>query len=134
MAAPSNSVLTATDIRVRFNEQVVLDGASLSLIENERVGMVGRNGAGKSTLLRILTGEMTPDSGAVTFRRGYTIASLSQQFEFDPNKTVLEAIRLGAREMLSLINEFESLPAGSARHDELEHRIALKDGWNLERT
>ena len=42
-----STILTATDITVRYNELVLLDRASLTLEERDHVGMVGRNGSGK---------------------------------------------------------------------------------------
>ena len=48
------TLISATDLRVAFNERVILDGASLSILDGDRVGLVGRNGCGKSTFIRIL--------------------------------------------------------------------------------
>ena len=41
-------------------------------------------------------------------------------------------VRKGAWRTLDLIAEFESLPAASKRHEELEHRINALDGWTLD--
>ena len=57
------SLLTVNNIRVRYNERLVLDELSFTINERDRIGMVGRNGSGKSTLLRILTHRQEPDSG-----------------------------------------------------------------------
>lgn len=126
------AILAATDICLRINERVILDHATLTLEERDRVGMVGRNGSGKSTLLKILTGMTTPDSGEVTRRRDLTVGYLSQEFSLDPNLTVAENIRSGAKHVLDLIAQFESLPAESRRHAELEARIQAADGWGLD--
>ncbi|MEI6352140.1 MAG: ATP-binding cassette domain-containing protein [Verrucomicrobiota bacterium] len=134
MAAPgSASILTAQDLYVRYNEQVVLDRASLSIHEGDRIGMVGRNGSGKSTFLRILAGQMEPDTGTVARRRGLVVGYLPQEFALDPELNVVENIRMGAKHLLDLIEEFESLPGHSGRHHELEERINVLDGWNLDR-
>lgn len=131
MAQP-NSLLTAQDLYVRYNEQVVLDNASLSILEGDRIGLVGRNGSGKSTFLKILAGTQEPDRGTVARRRGLRVGYLPQEFALDPALTVEENIRGGAQHLLDLIAEFESLPGHSGRHDELEEQIRLLDGWNLD--
>ena len=129
---PGNTILSASEFDVRYNEQIVLDHASLSISEGDRIGMVGRNGSGKSTFLKILAGRQEPDSGAVTRRRDLVTSYLSQEFTLDPKLNVFENIREGARHVLDLIHEFETLPVDSKRHDTLEERIMTLDGWNLD--
>jgi ABC transport system ATP-binding/permease protein len=132
MAADAPTLLTATDIVVRYNDQVVLDRASLTIREGEHVGLVGRNGSGKSTFLKIIAGGQAPDDGEITSRRDLVISHLSQEFALEVEKTVYDNIRGGAKHVLDLIAEFESLPAASKRHEELEHRIVALDGWGLD--
>jgi len=127
-----SAILTATDLVVRYNEQVVLDHASLTICERDRIGMVGRNGSGKSTFLRILTGGQQPDAGTIARRRDLVVGYLPQEFALDPQKDVLGNIMAGAQHVTDSIQEFESLPAESKRHAELESRIQRLDGWGLD--
>lgn len=126
------SILAANAVTVRYNDRVVLDGLTLSIDETDRVGMVGRNGSGKSTFLRILAGLQQPDSGEVVRRRDLMVGYLPQEFSLDPNLSVEENIRVGAKRILDLIHEFETLPAESKRHHDLEHQIQAHDGWQLD--
>src|ERR1041384_5820628 len=127
-----SSILSATEITVRYNEQVVLDGATLGIEEGDRIGLVGRNGCGKTTLLKLLAGLQEPTSGTVTKKRDLVVSYLSQDFTLDPALNVYENIRSGAHHVLGLIAEFESLPHDSKRHEELEHRIQALEGWTLD--
>jgi len=134
MAPPgSASLLTAQDLCVRYNDQVVLDRASLSIHEGDRIGLVGRNGTGKSTFLRILANQLEPDAGTVARRRGLVVGYLPQEFALDAALSVVENIRAGAQHVLDLIAEFESLSGDSGRHHDLEERINVLDGWSLDR-
>src|SRR5215210_3484612 len=128
-----STALIATDLVVRYREQVVLDGATLAFEDRDHVGMVGRNGCGKTTFLKIIAGLQTPDSGTVTPRRDLVVSYLPQDFALDPQLTVYENVRVGAQHVLSYIAEFEALPAESPRHAELEERIVALDGWSLDR-
>jgi ATP-binding cassette subfamily F protein uup len=125
-------ILAASDLVVRFNEQVLLDAASMGLAEGDHVGLVGRNGSGKSTFLRILAGLAEPDSGRITRRNELIVSWLPQECPLDPELNVLENIRQGARHVLDLIHQFESLPASSPQDSRLEERIVALDGWGLD--
>ncbi len=127
------SILTATDLVVRYGEHAILDSATLGVQEGDRIGLVGRNGCGKTTFLRILAGLQSPDGGDVSRRRDLVVSYLPQDFRLDATKTVYENIRDGAQHVLNLITEFESLPHDSKRHEELEHRIQSLEGWTLDR-
>ncbi len=126
-------MLTAKDLVVRYNEQVVLDAATLAFEDGDRVGLVGRNGCGKTTFLKIIAGMQTPDSGEITQRRDLVVSYLPQEFTLDTEKTVYQNVRDGARHVLDAIAEFEALPSASRRHAELEARIVALDGWSLDR-
>jgi ATP-binding cassette subfamily F protein uup len=128
-----STILTATEITVSYGDRAVLDHATLAIDEGDRIGLVGRNGCGKTTFLRILAGLQAPDSGDVTRRRELVVSYLPQDFMLDPAKNVLENIRDGAQHVLDLIAEFESLAHDSKRHEYLEHRIAVLEGWTLDR-
>jgi ABC transport system ATP-binding/permease protein len=126
------AILTAVDLVVRYNERTILDSATLGLEEGDRIGLVGRNGCGKTTFLRILAGAQAPDRGEVTARRDLVVSYLPQDFALDTSLDVRGNVRIGARHILELIAEFETLPANSKRHEELEARIRALEGWTLD--
>jgi len=126
------AIVTASDLVIRYNERKILNSATLAIEEGDRIGLVGRNGSGKTTFLKVLAGLISPDSGTVSFRRDLVVSYLSQDFTLDPMLDVRSNVRAGAKHVLKWIEEFESLPAESHRHEELEHRIHASDGWTLD--
>ena len=127
------SILTATDLVVRFGARTILDSATLGIQEGDRIGLVGRNGCGKTTFLKILAGLHAPDSGDVSRRRDLVVSYLPQDFMLEATKNVYENIRDGGQHVLNLIAEFEALPHDSKRQEEVENRIQSLDGWTLDR-
>jgi ATP-binding cassette subfamily F protein uup len=127
-----STILNATDVTVRYNDRAVLDAATLAIDEGQRIGLVGRNGCGKTTFLKLLAGLQSPDGGEVTRRHDLAVSYLSQDFTLDPTLDVRGNVRAGAKHVLDLIAEFESLPADSRHHAELEHRIQTLEGWTLD--
>ncbi|MEP7191781.1 MAG: ABC-F family ATP-binding cassette domain-containing protein [Actinomycetota bacterium] len=71
---------------------LILDGVSLGVSSDTRVGVVGRNGGGKSTLLRVLAGTQQVDEGRVTMVGSLTVGMLSQVDTLDPAATVRTAM------------------------------------------
>lgn len=127
-----SAILTASDLVVSYNDRLILDSVTLGIDEKDRIGLVGRNGSGKSTLLKVLAGALPPDNGAVVPRRDLVVSYLSQDFTLDPSLDVRGNVRAGAKHILNLIKEFESLPVESKRHEDLEHRIQSLEGWSLD--
>ena len=103
------TLISASEITVRYNDRMVLDSTTIGIQEGERLGLVGRNGAGKTTILRILAGLQQPDSGVVARQKDLVVSYLPQDFMLDASKNVVENIRDGAKPVLNLIAEFESL-------------------------
>ena len=128
-----STIISASEVTVRYNEHAVLDDITLGIQEGDRIGLVGRNGCGKTTFLKILAGLQAPDSGEISRQRELVASYLPQDFMLDAAKNVHENIRDGAQHVLDLIAEFESLPHDSKRHEHLEHRIAALEGWTLDR-
>lgn len=126
-------ILTAKELEVHYGEQIILDKASLSIHEGDRIGLVGRNGAGKSTFLKIISNVMQPDRGEVAKRKDLIVGFLSQEFTLDETKNAYENILTGAENILSLIKEYETTPFDSPKKHVLEEKILHADGWQLER-
>jgi ATP-binding cassette subfamily F protein 3 len=73
-----------------YGEQVLLDGAEATLVDDVKVGFVGRNGAGKSTLLRVLLGEEELDRGDIVRHPKLRLGYLRQHDPFLPGETAQE--------------------------------------------
>ena len=59
------ALIELKNVTNRFGDQVVHDGVSLMIGENETVGLVGGSGSGKSVLLRTMIGLNAPQEGEV---------------------------------------------------------------------
>ncbi|HWA80007.1 MAG TPA: ABC transporter ATP-binding protein [Acetobacteraceae bacterium] len=69
-------LLEAHGIVKTFGSFRAVDGAALTLAENELIGLIGPNGAGKSTFFNCLAGETRPTLGKIRFR-GEDVTALS---------------------------------------------------------
>ena len=92
MAPP---LLRLDGIRLTFGGTPLLDGASLSISEGDRIALVGRNGSGKSTLLKIAAGQIEPQDGEVFRHPSVTVRYLPQVPDMDGFATVRAYVEKG---------------------------------------
>jgi ATP-binding cassette subfamily F protein uup len=99
-------VVEAKGIGKSFGDLTVVKDFSTRIQRGDRIGLVGPNGAGKTTLLKMLTGELTPDTGTVRLGVNLEIATLDQKREaVDPNETLTHYLTDGRGENLVINGE-----------------------------
>jgi len=119
------ALLAARAIAKSFGSRAILTGLDLDVEPGARLGVIGPNGGGKSTLLRILAGEETADAGAVTQRRGLTVAYLPQQLEGDA-RDALATLRAARPDLDELERELEGVERSlGAVGDDLDRMARL---------
>ena len=91
-------LLTCESLEKSFGSRTVFTNISLSLHDGDRLGIIGPNGAGKSTFLKILGGDMKPDAGTVSVRKGVRLAMVAQDPSFDPTASVHDIVMKAARD------------------------------------
>ena len=89
--------------------QTLLDGLSFDIYEGECVGIMGRNGCGKTTLFRLLTGELSPDSGEIHIAAGKKLGLISQIPVYPAGFSVEDVLRTAFAALASLKRRMEEL-------------------------
>lgn len=115
-------ILTCNNIDKTFVDNHVLKNASFHIEDYEKAAIVGINGAGKSTLLKIIVGDMSADSGTVTFGKDKSFGYLAQHQAVDTENTIFDELLTVKQEVLDLeaaIRQTE-LDMKSVEGDELE--------------
>ena len=133
------TLLTLTDVSLAYGHRPLLHKANFRVERGERVCLVGRNGTGKSTLFRVLSGLEWPDEGEVWRRDTLRISHLLQDIPEDTEQTIFETVAAGLGELGRLLTGYHHAVAAMGgdsgtnlhRLDELQRRIDLLDGWNI---
>ncbi len=99
--------ITFSNVTFKYIEKKILDNASFSITDSDKIGLVGINGMGKSTLLKLILGIEKPISGEIIISGGMRINYLEQDPIFDESKSLLEIIMAGSTKEFP-INDYEA--------------------------
>ena len=127
------------------NNKTILKDIYLGFFYGAKIGIIGLNGAGKSTVLKIIAGVEKPTRGEVVWAPGYSVGYLEQEPQMSPDKTVLEVVEEGVKDVMDLLTRYNEV----CRHlediiddtvmyslfeqqAELMEKIEAKGGWEIE--
>lgn len=132
-------MIQVNNLGQQFGKRTLFQDVNLTFTPGNCYGIIGANGAGKSTFMRILSGELQPTHGTITFGPGERLSVLSQDhFEFD-DCTVMETVLRGHTVLWDIMQEKDAIyakedfsDADGIRAAELEEKFAELEGWNAE--
>src|SRR5690606_20131044 len=132
-------MISTANITMQFGSKPLFENISVKFGNGNRYGLIGANGSGKSTFMKILTGELKPSSGNVSYDPDERIGVLGQdQYAFE-EFSVIDTVIMGHKELWQ--NKVErdriySLPemteADGMQAAELESTFAEMDGYSAE--
>ena len=79
-----NEIIKLENVSIGYGKTAIVENISLSICENDFVGIVGPNGAGKTTLLKTLLGNIKPLRGIIT--------AGSQRFGYVPQRDTVQPL------------------------------------------
>ncbi len=140
-------MLNIHNLSVAFGGEYLFEEISFRLNGGDKVGLIGKNGAGKSTMLKLLSKEMSPDSGTIATEKDLKIGFLKQDIDFEQGRTVLEEAYLAFSEIKSLEAQLEKINVALSERTDYEsegyhqlmvdlndvtHRYEILGGYNYQ--
>ena len=120
-------------------DKTIFKEISFIIHDLDRIGIIGVNGTGKTTLLDVVSECIGFDGDVSPFTKsnGYKIAYLTQEPEFDDNKTVLDTVLSSDLREMALIREYETLVAdyfedNQSRLEKVMAEMDSLDAWSIE--
>lgn len=120
-------------------DKTVFQEISFIIHDLDRIGLIGVNGTGKTTLLDVLSGKSGFDGDVYPFsaKSDYKISYLTQEPDFDEEKTVLDTVLSSDLREMQLIREYELLmavydEAKQARLDKVMAEMDSLHAWEIE--
>lgn len=121
-------VLSCKNISKSYGITEILKDVTFSINEGDKIGLIGANGEGKSTLFKILTKQLSYDSGEIFIDKNKTLGYLSQHLNLESNNTIYDEMLIVFSELTNLENKLLTLEnklkepydeSNSAYHDKL---------------
>jgi len=132
-------LISTANITQQFGAKPLFENISVKFGEGNRYGLIGANGCGKSTFMKILSGELEPSAGNVSYDPNERVAKLNQdQFAYE-EFSVIDTVIMGHKELWAVKQERDriySLPEMSEEDGmkvaDLEVQFAEMDGYMAE--
>lgn len=115
-------VLSCKNIKKSYGIDIILENATLSINEGEKVGLIGANGAGKSTLFKIITGNLDYDEGELFIDKSKVVGYLSQHLSLETNNTIYDEVLSVFKELTDIELKLKSLE--EKLNEEYDHEKA----------
>lgn len=126
------SVLIVKNVTHGFGSRGILEDVSFRLLKGEHVALIGANGEGKSTFMNIITGNLMPDSGDVTWSSHVKVGYLDQSASLVDGTSIRDTLRKAFEHMFELEREMLALYENMATADEGEIDRMMADAAEIQ--
>jgi ABC transport system ATP-binding/permease protein len=109
------------DVNKGYDDKIVLQNFSTTILRGDKIGVIGPNGAGKSTLLQLILGKLEADSGEIKLGTNLQVAYFDQMREqLDETAALVDVINPGSewveigqekKHVMSYLGDFLFAPA-----------------------
>lgn len=123
-------MLRIDDITYNVQGRPLFVGATASIPEGHKVGLVGPNGAGKTTLFRLIRGQLGLDGGQISLPSRARIGGVAQE-SASTDRSVLDTVLDADEERTSLLAESQTA-TDAHRIADIQTRLTDIDAWSAE--
>lgn len=124
-------ILQVNQLTKYFGADLILSNIKLEVQSKDRIALVGRNGAGKSTLLKIISNQLSFDSGDLIKPKGVSIGYLAQDTGLQTERSIWDemlTVFTGLRELETQMRTLEAKMGDPAYfEDEMQYARILKE-------
>ncbi|MEC3862593.1 ABC-F family ATP-binding cassette domain-containing protein [Mesobacterium sp. TK19101] len=123
-------MLKIRDISFSIEGRPLFEGASATIPDGHKVGLVGPNGAGKTTLFKLIRGDMVLDGGEIELPQRARIGGVAQEAPAS-DVSLIDTVLAADTERAALMAEAE-VAQDPHRIAEIQTRLTDIDAWSAE--
>lgn len=132
-------MISVNNLAIQFGKRVLFSDVNLKFTAGNCYGIIGANGAGKSTFLHMLSGNLDPTRGTISFGTNERLSVLQQDHFAYEELPVIETVMRGNDVLWKIREEKDAIylkedfsEKDGIRASELEERFNELGGWNSE--
>jgi ATP-binding cassette, subfamily F, member 3 len=91
--ANNSLLIQIRDLNKNYGDKIIFKDAGVSIVEKQKIGVIGRNGAGKSTLFKMIMGVEEADTGEIQHLPELQLGYIPQVDPFEPEEIVVEFLQ-----------------------------------------
>ncbi|MGB1154210.1 MAG: ABC-F family ATP-binding cassette domain-containing protein [Paracoccaceae bacterium] len=123
-------MLKISNISYSVEGRPLFDGASATIPDGHKVGLVGRNGTGKTTLFRLIRAELALEGGSLSLPSQAQIGGVAQEVPSN-EVSLIDTVLAAHSERASLLTEAETA-TDPIRIADIQTRLSDIDAWSAE--
>lgn len=123
-------MLKISNISYSVEGRPLFDGASATIPDGHKVGLVGRNGTGKTTLFRLIRAELALEGGSLSLPSRAQIGGVAQEVPSN-EVSLIDTVLAAHSERASLLAEAETA-TDPIRIADIQTRLSDIDAWSAE--
>ncbi|RZO40449.1 MAG: ABC transporter ATP-binding protein [Rhodobacteraceae bacterium] len=123
-------MLKISNISYSVEGRPLFDGASATIPDGHKVGLVGRNGTGKTTLFRLIRTELALEGGSLSLPSRAQIGGVAQELPSN-DVSLIDTVLAAHSERASLLAEAETA-TDPIRIADIQTRLSDIDAWSAE--
>lgn len=121
-------ILEIKNLSKYFGDKKIFENINMSIVNNQKVAIIGNNGIGKTTFFKIICGRENQTKGEIIFGKGLNISYYDQeQSDLDNNKTIIEEIH-DSFPHVTIQTIRRHLSNFLFKHDDINKKISLLSG------
>jgi ATP-binding cassette subfamily F protein uup len=126
------NLLTVKNCTKYYGSRLLFEDLTFFIEQGQKVALIAKNGAGKSSLLKIMQGLEPAESGTIEFNKNYSVGFLTQNPEFDPNKSIYEVILSSSNPLIQTVIAYEQALEGIGSLEDAMEKMEAKQAWDYE--
>ena len=102
-------IINVNNVSHYFSDEPIVKDINLRVLERDKIGIIGNNGSGKTTFLKLLSGEISPSFGDISYKKDLKIGYQRQGIDVKDSNTVFSEMQsaIGVRNLIEKIHKLE---------------------------